>query len=256
MTAGDPFGLKAGSFSVRGSLLTGVTLAARDAGPILGVCLAFAIPAGALQVLVPGDDLRSMGQSARLSNLFEVLVGIIGSQALVARLIARAEGRRLSLGQAFSVSLRTWSRCFGARFRAGLAILAFTLLLIVPGVWKYVQLVFVTTAVLRSTGDPLALSQHLVSGRWWPVFGLSLLIGVACFTPAFVGVALFAVALELVHSPPVIGEILGEWVFGVAQVIGSSVTLVAFYGLHRDTGTPLGPLPFAAGHRTDELAGT
>lgn len=242
--AGDPFQLKARPFSIGSAIVEGLKLAMLEAGPIVLLALAFSLPEVVLQALMPSNTgtLREV----RVSNLYEALVGIIGSQAVAARLIARAEGRRLSVGEALSVSLRTWRRCFAARFRSGLWILGATLLLIVPGVWMFVRLLFVELAVLRAPGDPLEVSKELVRDHWWEMFGVSLAGTLLAYLPVLLVVAVMGVGVEFAHLPSLIAEVFSGWLLTATGSVLTSILLVAYYGLHQTSGRELEPLPFRA----------
>lgn len=244
-TAGDPFQLKSREFSVGGALLDGAKLALHEAGPILAIAFVFAIPGVVIDILIPDEPNQTLSTSWRVSILYENLVAFIGSQAVLARLIARAEGRVVSVGRAFSLSLQTWVRCLGANLRGGLSILAYSLLLLVPGVRRAVQLLFVDVAVLRSAKEPLQVSTQLVEGRGWSVFGLMFASFAATWFPALLVTVVLGAAgelLQLTHP----AALLSGWVLNISGMVQTSVLLVAYYGLARSKGEPLPALPFRA----------
>ncbi len=243
--AGDPFQLKRTEFSVGGALLDGAKLAWHEAGAILIIAFVFAIPGVIIEVLIPDEPGQTLGTSWRVSILYESLVAFIGSQAVLARLIARAEGRVLPVGRAFSLSLQTWSRCLAANLRAGLSVLGYSLLLIVPGVWRSVQLTFIDVAVLRSTKDPLLVSKQFVENRGWPVFGLVCATFATTWLPALLVTVVLGAAGELLQLQRP-ASFLGGWVMNISAMVQLSVSLVAYYGLARSRGERLPVLPFRA----------
>lgn len=244
-TAGDPLHLKHREFSVGGALLDGAKLSLLEAGPMLVIALAFAIPSVVIEALIPAAPGQMFATSWRFSVLYENLVAFIGSQAVLARLIARAEGRVLSVDDALSLSLKTWVRCLGANLRSSIQVLAYSLLFLLPGVRRAVQLAFVDIAVLRSTKEPLQVSTQLVEGRGWPVFGLVCASFATTWVPALLVTAVLGTAgemLELVRP----AALLSGWVLNVSGMVQSSVLLVGYYGLAHSKAEPLPVLPFRA----------
>lgn len=238
----DPLGIRSRSFDVLSPIGAGLKLAAQEVPLILLISFAFAIPGGALQLLVRGEDLRSFAQATRLSAFYDAFFGIVGYQALLARFIARAEGRELSVGAAFSESLGIWGRVFGARFRAGLWILLLTVLLIVPGIWKAVMLTFVPIAAMRARGDPLEVSEALVRGRWWPVLGFIIVSGLVLYVPAGVVAGISTGIYEYFEVPRLVNEVFDDWVSRLAEAVSFAMNLAAFYALHRTAGVELEPM--------------
>lgn len=239
----DPLGLKRRAFDPLSPIGHGLALAVRELPRLALISLIFAVPAGALQAQITGDDLGAIGQSWRVTSLYDTLVGVIGSMAMLALLIARAEGRQLALSAAFRESLWVWARVIGAWFRSGLQVLGFTLLLVVPGIWKGVLLLFVTVAALRTRDDALEVSERLVRGRWWPVFGFVVLAAVLLYLPAVALQVVASLALEALGAPRLVDEILSDWINRVAlDGANAGIMLAAFYALHHTAGTALPPM--------------
>lgn len=243
--AADPFRLKRTEFSVGTALLEGAKLAWLEAGPILAVAFVFAIPGVIIEILIPDEPGQTLGTSWRVSVMYESLIAFIGAQAVLARLIARAEGRVLPLGRAFTLSLQTWGRCLSANIRAGLSTFGYSLLLIVPGFWRAVRLSFVDIAVLRSTKEPLLVSKEAVENRGWAVFGLVCATFAATWLPALMVTVVLGAAGELLKLQRP-ASLLGGWLMNVSGMVQSSVMLVAYYGLARSRGERLPSLPFRA----------
>lgn len=241
----DPWGLHR-SFEPVHALVTGVKLALSEWPRVLAVAALFSVSGAGLQVLLApdGNDLRAMSLASRVSNLHDALIGIIGAQAILALLIARGEGRALSVGAALREGLGIWGHTLAARIRAGLFILGFMLLLIIPGLWKAVMLAFVTTAALRSRGDdPLEVSESLVRGRFWLVFGFLLLAAGALYVPMFL--VLFAVGFvtEVLSAPRLVHEYLSELIsrFFIDGLM-TGVMYVAYTTLHHLIGRDMGSM--------------
>ncbi len=213
--------------------------------PKLGLlALLFSVLAAAAQMLVSEvDDLATFSTSYRVSSVFEVFVGTIGTQAMLAILIARAEGRALSVGAALREGVANWPRFIGSRLRSGVLIVLCTLLLLVPGIWQAVLLLFSGTAALRVRDlDALEASRRLVRGRFWSVFFVAALcLGALVFAMGFAVV--LDVMLDETAAPRFVAELIPELLTRVAtDVVSGALLLVSFVMLHVDAELPLEPM--------------
>ncbi len=242
----DPFGFTTRSFDFVTPFTAAVKLVWAELPKLLLLVALFSLSSALLQVaLVPdGDDFKSIATSTRVSNLHDALLGLIGVQAILALLIARGEGRSLSLGAAFKESLGIWGRTLVARIRAGLWILLFVLLLVVPGIWKATTFMFVSIAVLRSQReDPLEASAALVRGRFWQVFGFGAVAFVGLYLPMFIVIMVLNLGFEAVGAPRFVSEYASALVAGFfVDVAMTAVLYVAYVMLHRTIDQPLGPM--------------
>lgn len=242
----DPFDFATRSFDFITPFTAGARLVWAELPKLLAIAALFAVSAATLQVLfVPvGDDLGAIGTSTRVSNAHDALLGLIGAQAMLALLIARGEGRTLSLGAAFRESLAVWGRTLVARIRSGLWILLFVLLLVLPGIWKATTLMFVTIAALRSQGeDPLEASAALVRGRFWPMLGFGAVAFVGLYLPMFLVIVVVNLVMELVHAPRFVGEYATAVVSGLfVDALMTAVLYVSYVMLHQSLGQPLAPM--------------
>lgn len=232
----DPLGLRAHAFKPIAAITRGVRLVFQTPAVLL-VSLAFSLPP-ALLSFAGKDSPWSL-----LERPWDFFVNSIGEVAILALLVARAEGRRLTLGSALQEATARWGRMLLATFLSGLYVVLFTLLLVVPGVVKAVQLAFVTVAVLRTSDDALAYSARLVEGRWLRVFGFYLLIGLFVGLPLLGllgGVGFIYAAVEL--PEPLIDAVATLLAALLVNGVIPAMTLVAFYGLHQETGVPLEPM--------------
>lgn len=208
------------------------------------ITLLFSLPVAFAQSLVPeGDDFKTLALSYRISNLFEVFMGAIGTQAMLAILIARAEGRSLRVGAALMEGVGNWRRFIGARIRSGLWIVFFTLLLVLPGIWQAVLLLFTGTAALRVTDvDALEASRRVVTGRFWSAFVVAVL-SLASVVAVVVVTTIIALVLDETSVPRFVPELLTELATRFAtDAVGGAILLVSFVMLHVDAGVPLEPM--------------
>lgn len=241
----DPYGLRARSFELVPAFTIALKLIFAELPKLLALVVLFALPAAALQVALvgKGEDWRTLSTSLRLSAFYEFFAGLVGAQAALALLIARSEGRVLSLGGALTMGVQNWRRAAGARIRSGLWIFGFSLLLVLPGIWKITTLMFTTIAVMRSQDrDPLEASESLVRGRFGLCFGFGLAGIAVCYGPMFVAMLLLG-ALEELGLPRFPSEFLTDVVNRFGQDVAmTSLLFVGYVMLHRTAGVELAPM--------------
>lgn len=242
----DPLGLHARSFDLAAAFVIASRLVWAELPRLFVLVVLFALPAAALQTLLvgAGDDLKTVSSSIRVGNLYDVLVGLIGSQAMLALLIARAEGRSLSLGAALGEGAGNWGRALGARMRSVLWILLFAVLLVIPAIWKTTLLMFSTITVLRSQDrDALEASAAVVRGRFWLCFGFGLLVTGVCYVPMFLALTVVGVAFEALGVPRFPLEVVTDVIERLSvDVAMTSLLYVAYVMLRRTAGDPLEPM--------------
>lgn len=242
----DPFDVQRRSFELTHALLASLRITWAELPKLAVLALLFAVPAAALQTaLVPaGDDLKAIAASMRVSNFYDLFIGIIGAQAMMALLIARAEGRALSLGGALRASTGLWSRAVGAQFRSSLWIGLGLVLLVVPGLWKVTTLMFTSVAVLRMPRrDALEVSESLVKGQFSRCLGFGVVVLSVFLVPLFAGSMVLSIVTEDLATPRYLGEFLSEFTnrFMMNGAL-SSALYVGFLMLHRSGGVELPPM--------------
>jgi hypothetical protein len=234
----DPLGILAQPFSIAAALRNGWRLFLGAFPGILAVSVIFSIPSGLITYALETSGSSSNGR------LYEVTLGLVGVGACMALMVGVAEGRQCGVGKALGQGLRAWPRLFGARFRSGLWIILYSLLLIVPGVIKAVTLALATEAAfLEPQKDSLASSTTLTTGRRWELFGMLLL----CNAPLFIGAFMLGVLGSLLSAQvPELWPVVTIFVDLVARLADSfaiGVGLAAFYGLKRSHELPLALAP-------------
>ncbi|MCY1079193.1 hypothetical protein [Archangium lansingense] len=242
--ARDPLGLLALPFSIGGALSTGWKLFARTLPQILPISVLFGIFGGLITYAIEANG----GKSNSADRIFDATVGLVSVGAYLALMVGVAEGAPRTLGSALKEGLGAWPRLFGARFRSGLLILLFTLLLVIPGIMKAVSLAVATEAAFREPNlDALDNSTQLTEGRRWEVFGLFVvcyaIVFLAVFPIGFVG----SLIDELLPISGAVSSILIDAGIRLAEAYSCGVALAAFYGLKRSQGQELEPLPSSAG---------
>ncbi|MDP1826436.1 MAG: hypothetical protein Q8L48_24420 [Archangium sp.] len=252
----DPYGIHARAFELVPAFVAAFKLVLAELPNLLALVVIFALPSAALQVALvgTGDDLKTVSTSIRIGTFYEFFVGLVGAQAMLALFIARSQGRRLSLGAALNEGVQNWRRAAGARFRAGLTIFAFALLLVLPAFWKMTMLMFSSIAVLRSHDrDALDASEQLVRGRFGLCFGFALAAIGVCYVPMFIGLTIIGVLSEALTLPRFPMEFVTDVVDRFSQDVAmASLLYVAYVMLHRTAGIELAPMRW---HRVPPLSG-
>ena len=142
-----------------------------------------------------GDDLRRLANEARIYDVIRQFLGVIATLGIFNFVysLLRNEDKNLSAIEIVKYGLKKWPKNFIAGFKAGLIIILYTLLLIIPGIYKAVQYAFISSVISDDEDDPLEKSKNLVKDNWFNIFGLvflifiiGLLIEIIIFLPIFV----------------------------------------------------------------------
>jgi hypothetical protein len=165
------------------------------------------------------DELQRTLHESRIYDLLRQLIGVIATLGIfnyVYSILRNDEDERSSY-EIVKYGLRKWPENFVQTLVAGLIILLYTLLLIIPGIYKAVQYSFVSNLVSDEEDEPLDKSKLLVKEKWFDVFGMLILI----FFISFIIEFLIAVLLMLLPENSVLTIILG-----VVAAIASSIAIV------------------------------
>ncbi len=142
-----------------------------------------------------GDDLRRLADEARIYDVIRQLLGVIATLGIFNFVysLLRNEDKERSALEIVKYGLKKWPQNFIAGFKAGLIIILYTLLLIIPGIYKAVQYAFISCVISDDEDDPLEKSKNLVEDNWFNIFGLvllifiiGLLIEIIIFLPVFI----------------------------------------------------------------------
>lgn len=121
------------------------------------------------------DDFKA---SFNFSRLLYYAVGVIAIAGVVHVALGHCSGSRVTAGQALSAGVRAWPRLAWTVFLTD-AYLAFSfLLLVVPFFYLLPRLLLVESVVIcekLSGGAAIERCQTLAQGRYWKLFGFTLL---------------------------------------------------------------------------------
>ena len=165
------------------------------------------------------DEWRRLSNETRIYDLIRQLIGIIATLGIFNFIytLYRNDNDDRTAFEIVRYGLRKWPENFGQTFVAGLITLLYTLLLIIPGIYKAVQFCFVSNLVSDEEKSPLDKSKLLVKEKWFDVFGMILLI----FLIGFIIEVIIAVPFMILPESFMVTIVLG-----VLAAIASSYTIV------------------------------
>lgn len=221
------------------ALRNGWRIFAARLGLVSAFALLYGIPGGLLSWAVTVNE-GSFRASMQVDRLYSGTVGLIFVAAMVVAMIEAAEGGKRSFLRILGHGVSAWPNVFAARFRAGLWILLFTLLLIIPGIVKALSLCLVTQAALRSgEQDALEASTRLTRGYRWHLLGTFTVAYLPVLVLAFVVGTAAALVSEMLPVSDALSEVVADVAIRLGEGFVLAVGLAAFYGLKNSAGEKL-----------------
>jgi hypothetical protein len=165
-------------FGAGSVLARGFSVWASNLTLFLGVSFTCYLPLLLIPKANPADP-ASVTMSTALTILLTSIIGPLVSGAVIRGVFEQLRGGRSSFGDSLRVAFRSLWRMFCTGFLAGLIVLLFTLLLIVPGIMRFCSYyVAIPVTVVEGTGasESLSRSKKLAEGYRWHIFGI-LLVG-------------------------------------------------------------------------------
>jgi len=129
-----------------------------------------------LEKTFPADDPRPI---FFLIRFLIDSVALLGITNLIVRKLGGEDIGKDGVSDILLIGFKKWPRFIGVGFIAGFKILVYSLLLIIPGIYKAVRLLFFDCVVSTTDNiftDPCSESERLVENNWWKVFGFFLFI--------------------------------------------------------------------------------
>jgi hypothetical protein len=165
------------------------------------------------------DDWRRFVDEARIYDLIRQIIGVIATLGIFNYVysILRKEDNNQNAYEIVRYGVKRWPTNFVENFLAGLIILCYTLLLIIPGIYKAVQYAFIPNLVSDNESEPLEKSKLLVKNNWFDILWILILM------------FLIGLAIELALIVPFMflpESFITTVIFGVLAAIGSSYTIV------------------------------
>jgi hypothetical protein len=225
----------------------------RDLGDILGTCFKLygkhfgVFAAIAFSVVIPLDLITvglideqltgyhedRAGGGAAYTVCYYLLSTPLITAGHVAAVMQIGAGKAPSIGASLSRAGRMLLPVMAAVVIAGLGTIIGFVFLVVPGVFLYVRWFVAAQSVVAEDLHPfggLSYSWDLVSGNWWRVFGISIVIGLIAGVVSAILAIPVAVVAALVESGPLL--VLGTIVFdGVVLSFAALAGTILFFDL-------------------------
>lgn len=165
------------------------------------------------------EDWRRLSNEVRIYDFIRQIIGIIATLGIFkyTYAIIRTGENRENVFEIIKYGLKKWPVNFIENLVAGLITLLYTLLLIIPGIYKGVQYSFISNLVSDEESEPIDKSKSLVNGNWFDVFWMLILI----FFIAFITELIIAVPFLFLPENFILTIILG-----VLAAIATSYTIV------------------------------
>jgi ABC-type Fe3+ transport system permease subunit len=155
---------------------------------ILYIILIIYIPINIVLALIPVEDYTELNTYLRVFQMLEGLIGIIATMAIAFIVKHHVEGKKIGHKEALKESMQKWLAALGTSIIMGIFLFLLALLLIIPAIIFYVYWIFAIYVVLfynKVGKKALDYSKEIVKGRWWTVFGYSLIFSIIGFLLAF-----------------------------------------------------------------------
>ncbi|MBW3020990.1 hypothetical protein KY334_06865 [Candidatus Woesearchaeota archaeon] len=147
-------------------------------GLIFLVTLIVYIPINFILNSIPLEEtVESIINFAKYSIILEGLFGIFATMAIAFIIKSSIDGKKISLGSAFSKSLGKWWKVILTNLVLGLFLFGLMFLLVIPAIIFYIYWIFAIYVVLFTDNyakGALDYSKKIVEGRWWKVLGYSI----------------------------------------------------------------------------------
>ena len=161
------------------------------------------------------------------NNVYNFIRDFIGSIALLGiinfatRILENKDEQKI--GEIILHGLKKWPTFLGLSIIAGFKILGYTILLIIPGIYKFVKLSFIDCAVATYDNhndelDALEESEQLVQNQWWRIFSFLLLMFIFRLLLESIFLILFIFISKSIINSFIIGVII--------QVLGTYFIMV------------------------------
>jgi uncharacterized membrane protein len=206
-----------------------------NSGTFLSIIALPALIAAAATFFEPGFDTSGeyiwKGGAHMAQYILIMFVFTIASILMTIAATIVAENNLVQVADAYKMAFEKLAKYIVMAIISSIVIMLGFICLILPGVWLAISLTFATYyLILRGTGarESLKMSFALVKGRWWSVFGKSLLFGIfylLCAIPVYI-------LLGIVGS--FIGETVSYLLESTLSVFGSLVIVVFMYELFTD----------------------
>lgn len=126
------------------------------------------------------EPLEILMVEIRWLQFLEAIIGILAILAITWLVKTKLEGKNIGWRECLGKAFQKWPAAFGTNILKAVFLIGLFILLIVPGVIFSIYWLFVIYIVVfhdKAFIEALKHSREIVKGRWWKVFGYSLVLG-------------------------------------------------------------------------------
>jgi len=166
-------------FSAGAVLSRGFSVWTSNLPLFFGVSLVCYLPLLLIPTADPANPASGLLTIA-LTVVVQSVMGVIVSAAVIRGVFEELRGSRASFGDSVGVAFRSMWRILGTTLLAGLIVMLFSFLLLVPGIMKGCSYyVAIPAAVVEGTGpsESLSRSKKLTEGYRWHILGVLFVAG-------------------------------------------------------------------------------
>jgi len=196
----------------------------------LAIILSIYVPINLVLSFLPNEaSMENFMMQWRVIQALEGLIGIIATMAIAYAVKNILDKKEITFGQALTKSASRWGAAIGTGIILGFCLLGLTLLLIIPGIIFYIYWmfsIFVVVLMDKSGKDAMDYSKSLVKGRWWQVFGYTVL-----FSLLGIIVGVFASIPFLFMPEGIVTTFIDNMVFDILMAYFTIVSVVFFLEL-------------------------
>jgi len=211
----------------------------RNLVPFGATALVASLPNLILSYLVPGDSATRFDDSGSLAALFlqlavTLLVSQIVTVTLVYGTLQTLRGRQVTVGDCLSTGFGHFGAALGVALLSGVAVLAASMLFLVPGIiLSVVWAVAIPAATIENAGVTGALgrSADLTRDRRWRVFGVLIVAHFLTIAAAWV----LGLVVGVLKGLDLQAFTIVDWVINTfTDAFGACVVATLYYYLRRD----------------------
>ncbi|MBU2703405.1 hypothetical protein Ga0466249_004550 [Sporomusaceae bacterium BoRhaA] len=184
---------------------------------ILIITLIVYIPTNIIEFFILMNVEKVESYMKFVMNL-EMFIGVIACMGIAIIVEKAVKNEDVDWKTALSQSFASWNKCVVTNLSAGLRILGWTLLLIVPGIIWFIYYYFVTQIVaLRGISGIKVLdySKALVKERWWRTFEIIVAIIIATIVISCVKEYLLGTLCNMFSESCLGLDMLPDWLFDI-----------------------------------------
>lgn len=201
-----------------------------------------------LGALWSGYDLNSAGTGSRSGISFAFLLSPLVTAMHIGAVMRISQGERPGIGAMFREGFARFAPVMGALILYALGVVGGLLLLVIPGIYFGVAWSLYAQGVVvegRSPSQALGRSRELVSGSWWRVFGILIVMALVAAAMGIATLPILGLAAALDSGAvALVGTMISDSI-GISFAALTSTLLYFDLRARREGLAPAGAPPAA-----------